>query len=71
MIEALYIIGAIASIVSAISAWKYAKNAKNYAERSAEQIANQRKISELSELDSKWNEIYKSKIGRASCRERV
>lgn len=60
MIDALYIIGAIASIGSAIYAWNYANNAKKYAERSAEQIANQRRISELSELDSQWNETYKS-----------
>lgn len=58
MINALYILGAIASILGAIYAWRQAANAKKYAERAGKQVAEHRRTSDLSHLKALWKSTY-------------
>lgn len=63
MIDILYVLGAVASISSAIFSAIKAGKAKKYAERAKSQIENQRRISELSELVSLWDATYPELAG--------
>ncbi len=58
MLEVIYIIGSIASIIGAIISWRFAGRARKYASYVMEQLSNKRKISELAELKTKWDETY-------------
>lgn len=60
MIDILYGVAAIASIVGAVFSWRYANQAKRHASQAENQIASQRRISELSQLQIRWNETYKA-----------
>jgi len=59
MMDLLYGLGAIASIVGILIYWRYANRAKKHETKAKKQIANQHCISELSQLQFLWNETYK------------
>lgn len=67
MIDILYVFGAIASIGSAIFAAKKAEKAKEHADRAESQIENQRRISDLSILQSQWDATYQALAGFGPC----
>ena len=60
MIDILYGLGAIGSIIGAVFSLRYANQAKRYATRAEIQIASKRRISELSQLELRWNDTYKA-----------
>lgn len=58
MMNAISIIGAIASILGAVYAWRQATNAKRYSDKAGSQFAKQRSISELAHLKTLWKATY-------------
>lgn len=58
MIDALYIVGAVASILGAFYSWRQAASAKRYAEKAGSQFARHRRSSDLSHLKNLWDSTY-------------
>jgi hypothetical protein len=58
MIDLLYIVGAFASILGALLAWRQFANTKRLAEQTRIRIAGIEKIAQLSRLEDQWHDVY-------------
>lgn len=68
IIDALYIMGAVASVLGAFISWRHASSAKAFAEKVRRQLAQRRVMSNLSSLLEQWEatKLLLSKFGPAA-----